>query len=391
MPIEQAGAPVVEPENFQDARDLAVQKGKAETVRREDEQVFDTKVEGAVDHLLGGQDLAALEREVLGEQVIIDKINGWRGGMTPENTAKLDEYRKAHSGQAAFGEPVEKTPPVGVDDAAQPAITPEEPTRMTPQPTPATLAVEEKPATSVDKGPAKFNPVTGEALAEGLALKFDPHTGQPIDLTTPGANSEDLDLRFTQFKENLMAEIKKEHGVKLEDLQVQLDSTNEQLVSAHDERKSLIDQRDQAKVQRREEMETRQGLEFQYAAKKAGIPDDMADLAYEYAKSSIVNDPKKNPNFNNADPSKRTMSYEQIFGVMQQDKPSLFSGARAQPDPNAIEKGHIAPLGTGKTVGGNAGDLGLPASRSKDNQSDNFDDAKTQLKKLARARFGSQK
>lgn len=371
---------------FQEARDEAVQKGKAAQAKAEKDAEFKTKVEGASDHLMETVDWDKIEKQVTGEEELAKKIGGWKGGITPENKEKLDALRKKHMTNEG-GETTQQPAAAGAGQPQQPTGATPGKVAPTAQPTQKLDDQAGKAAAQPEAPPKpKFNPFTGEALAEGEEIKFDPITGKPIGEAAPAQAGKTLDI--DKITNDLRETLRKDLEAQMKP---DLDKMKADLEAANKERADLIAERDRQKEMRRQEQEERSLLEFKMAAKQSNVPDDLVNFAYERAKE-IVNSDKLNPHFNEKDPAKRQMSYEEIMNVMRETNPNFFR-EKSPPgsSPDAQPAGAIQPkakAGTGTGAGGGTPPAPNTGGDEHKKGADSFEGAGQLLRKAARQKFG---
>jgi hypothetical protein len=349
-------------DTFASAKQAAKQGAEAKAKAQEEEERFNTEVEGAVKNILERPDLDKLKAEATGELDLQQKMANWRKGIAPDVQDKLGKLREQY-GKKPEGAPRGE----GQQPANQPPAAQQTPDRVgggkvtTPKAEESKAPETEDPKTQAPPDPKqpRFNPFTGEPLKEGEQVKFDPITGEPIDKT---GNT------VTMTAEEILAKIREEVKRDSEStITKELEELRQMRGDLEKERQELIAERDRQKELRRQEQEEKQFLHFQYAAKQALIPEDVVSYAYARA-LEIAGDPQHNRNLNARDPEARIMPLGEVFEVMQKTNPSFFKTKQpAAPENGSGEGGdgqlRIAPkAGTGTGKGGGAPTTGALAN-----------------------------
>lgn len=365
--------------SFQEARDAAVRTGKQKESELRQREEFDKEVNTLAEHLYESHDWDKIKKSVTGEEELLKKIEGWRGGITPEAKAKIEKLRETHGTPAPAKQGESGTTPKADAGAAS--------TTKAPTAQPAPEASKGTPDAGADpaKKP-KFNPFTGEPLPEGATIKFDPDTGEPL-IEEPKTG---LPADHQKLLQQLRADLEKDLSAKYE---AELKEIKDRAEAAEKERQEIIAERDRQKELRRSEEAKRTFMEFQYAAKAANIPDDLVPYAYERARE-IASDPSLNPNINARDPEARQMSYDAIFQVMKQTNSSFFRTHQPQAAPadsnGAVVTGAISPKGkpgTGTPAGGSS--TRSPNAGQPYKGADSFEQAGQDLRKRLAQKLGN--
>lgn len=406
--------PPVGAADFDTARAQTKVKARAAEAADVEAARFNQEVDIRADQIVDGIDMEGLVAEVEADETLLGKINGWKGGITPENQTKLKALRTeveasiqadidaavAEANKMAGTKPDANTPPVAgaapaaaaPAAAAPPAATPPVPAVAAPAvpavTPPAPAATPPAPAAVPPVGAAPAVPPVGEtppavgaAGAAGAAAATPPVAEPPAAQAPVPDVSAVLDTRLNEMKESLQTEF----GEQISTITQELATTKETLAKVEKER-------DDAIAESATQASAAEKLEFFVAAKLAGVKDDLRDFAYSAAQTLV-----KQLGESGQVQAGQPITYEVIFNELKKGNPSLFSEQAAEPGatkapgegvpvPAAVDLKPKAKTSTGNSLGS------IPATGLEDGGSktgerghDNFEGASAALRKKARA------
>lgn len=336
-----------DPGGFDAARARAKQRVREEDAKFEKDRNLKQKAEAQADQIIKGVDLESLAKEVDEDFSMASKFRNLRK-MTPDAEKKLAEIRqrvleRRKSSPAENKDMKKENPTAGAVPAVGNAPT---------SPTSSTTNNPQTAGSQAGSASAQTNPQTPAVSAQGQAPAASPDGKQPA------APSDE----FTKKLDDL----RKEFDTKLTTQQAEMKKLQ-------DENAKLKVEKQKAEEQRKIEAEKQRVASFKTAANAAGIPDDLAEFAYNKAQD-IVN------------ASGVKMTYAQIFEKLKEKHPSIFHTksvkpeAPEKPSEQAKEehKFQVKP-GTGSATGGASSKPQAP--KKEELGADSWDASRQKLKK----------
>lgn len=332
---------------FDAARSRAKQRVREEDVKIEKDRNLKQKAEAQADQIIRGVDLESLAKEVDEDFSMASKFRNLRK-MTPDAEKKLTEIRqrvleRRKAKPAEGGDMKKENPTAGAAPAAGGA-----PTSPTSSTTPnAPQAGSQAGSTSGQTNQPAQAPAPGQAPAASA-------DGKPP--AAPAASDE-----FTKKLDALRNEF-----------DTKLTTQQSEMKKLQDENAKLKTEKQKAEEQRKVEVEKQRIANFKTASKAAGIPDDLAEFAFNKAQDVV-----------NASGVK--MTYAQIFEKLKEKHPSIFNTKSVKPEAPekpaeqpAEQKFRVQP-GTGSPTGG-AGSK-PPVKPQEEKGADSWDASRQKLKK----------
>lgn len=330
---------------FDMARSRAKQRVREDDAKQEKDRNIKQKADAQADQIIKGVDLESLAKEVDEDFSMASKFRNLRK-MTTDAEKKLADIRqrvleRRKAKPAEGGDVKKENPTAGAAPAAGGAPT---------SPTSSTTPNAQQAGSQAGSAPGT-TPPAAPAQAQAPAASTD---GKPP--AAPAPTDE-----FTK---------------KLDDLRKEFDNklTTQQATvkKLEDENNKLKAEKQKAEEQRKQEVEKQRIANFKTASKVAGIPDDLAEFAFNKAQDVV-----------NASGTK--MTYAQIFEKLKEKHPSIFNTKSVKPEAEEKpaqreeqQKFRVQP-GTGSPTGG-AGSK--PQAKPKEEVgADSWDASRQKLKK----------
>lgn len=325
---------------FDAARSRAKQRVREDEAQNDKARNLKQKAEAQADQIIKGVDLESLAKEVDEDFSMASKFRNLRT-MAPDAEKKLAEIRqrvlerrKAKSVEG--GDMKKENPTAGAAPVAGGAAVP-------------SVDAAGKPVAAPAGTPAAGT----TAPAAGIPAPAAGVAGEPAK--PPAASDE-----FTKKLDALRSEF-----------DTKLTTQQAELKKLTDENAKLKTEKQKAEDQRKVEVEKQRIANFKTASKAAGIPDDLAEFAFNKAQDVVNSSGVK-------------MTYAQIFDKLKEKHPSIFNTRSVKPEApekpaeQPEQKFRVQP-GTGSNTGG-AGSK--PAAIPKEEKgADSWDASRQKLKK----------